>query len=74
MISDLNQKSHLIQVSTCNNASTPIAANIAAAMEWTIFIGILLEKRSPTKTAGTSAISMPSVVVGADSKLGHRAD
>ena len=38
MISDLNQKSHLIQVSTCNNASTPIAANIAAAMEWTIFM------------------------------------
>ena len=33
-----------------------------AAMEWTSFIGILVANLSPTKTAGTSATSMPSVV------------
>jgi hypothetical protein len=53
---------HLIQVLIFNSASTPIEANMAAAIECTSLMGIFLEKRSPTNTAGTSAISMPSVV------------
>ncbi len=40
----------------------PNAAKIAAAIECTSFIGILLASLSPAKTTGTSAISMPRVV------------
>jgi hypothetical protein len=35
---------------------------MAAAMPCTSFMGILPASLSPTNTAGTSAISMPSVV------------
>ena len=40
----------------------PSTANTPAAMPCTSFIGILWASLSPTNTAGTSAISMPSVV------------
>jgi hypothetical protein len=53
---------YLIHVSTLSSVSKPITENIAAAIECTSFIGIFLAKRSPTNTAGTSAINMPSVV------------
>jgi hypothetical protein len=44
------------------SAATPRAAKIAAAMECTSFIGILVASLSPTNTTGTSANRMPSVV------------
>jgi hypothetical protein len=45
-----------------SNVATPNSAKIAAAMECTSFIGILDANLSPIKTAGTSAINIPSVV------------
>ena len=45
-----------------NSVANPITANMAAAMPCTGFIGIRAANRSPLNTAGTSAISMPSVV------------
>lgn len=45
-----------------SSVATPRSAKIAAAIECTNFIGILLASLSPTNTAGTSAISIPSVV------------
>jgi Protein of unknown function (DUF2917) len=45
-----------------SKVATPSTANTAAAIECTSFIGILLASLSPTKTAGTSAISIPRVV------------
>ena len=45
-----------------NSVATPSKAKIAAAIPCTSFIGIFAASRSPMNTAGTSAISMPSVV------------
>lgn len=45
-----------------SNVAAPIKANMAAAIECTSFIGIVLASLSPTNTAGTSANSMPKVV------------
>ena len=53
---------YLKRSSTLNSVSKPINANIPAAIEWTSFNGILVANRLPTRTAGTSANSMPVVV------------
>ena len=48
--------------STLNSASTPSTAKISAATPRRSGIESFLAKVSPNNTAGTSAISMPSVV------------
>ena len=53
---------------TPSSVSTPSSAKMAAAIECTSFMGMRVASFSPMNTAGTSAMSMPSVVPAITSK------